>query len=95
MTLPRKLTEEEAGVIRRELVQLEERIRIKIRRITLENQKLPYERLAKGRRLKELVLLAIQFLDESRMVDLGICIRELRHLGIEIIGYNKLEKPTK
>ncbi|WP_026952186.1 hypothetical protein [Algoriphagus mannitolivorans] len=94
MTLPRKLTIEEER-LRTELVQLEERIRMKIRRITLENQKLPYERLAKGRRLKELVLLAIQFLDEKRMVDLGLCIRELRHLGVEISEFTKLERPTK
>ena len=87
MSSSRKLTKREE-VLRQELVELEERINRKIRRIGLTHQKLPYERLAKGRRLKELVLLAIGFLEEGRKVDLDLCLRELMKLGIEI------KKPT-
>lgn len=54
MDLSKKLTEEEV-TLRKELVELEERINLKIRRIGLTHHKLPYERLAKGLRLEELV----------------------------------------
>ena len=83
MTLPRKLTIEEER-LRAELVQLEERIRMKIRRIGLTHQKLPYERLAKGRRLKELCLMAIDELDRGKSDKLEAALRELRNAGIVI-----------
>jgi len=83
MTLPRKLTENEAA-LRTELVELEERIRMKIRRIGLTHQKLPYERLAKGRRLKELCLIAIDSLDQGKNDKLEAALRELRSAGISI-----------
>ena len=83
MTLPRKLTIEEER-LRAELVQLEERIRMKIRRIGLTHQKLPYERLAKGRRLKELCLMAIDELDQGKSDKLEASLRELRNAGISI-----------
>ncbi|WP_439473852.1 hypothetical protein [Algoriphagus formosus] len=83
MTLPRKLTIEEEQ-LRAELVKLEERIRMKIRKIGLTNQKLPYERLAKGRQLKELCLAAISYLDDGKEIKLQECLRALREKGLEI-----------
>jgi hypothetical protein len=83
VNLSRKLTIEEE-CLREELVTLEERIRIKIRRICLTNLKLPYERLSAGRRLKELCLLAISSLDKGDEITLGACLRELREKGISI-----------
>ena len=83
MNLSRKLTLEEER-LREELVILEERIRIKIRRICLTNLKLPYERLAAGRHLKELCLMAISSLDEGDKIALSACLRELREKGVHI-----------
>ena len=83
MNLSRKLTLEEER-LREELVTLEERIRIKIRRICLTNLKLPYERLSVGRRLKELCLLAISSIDEGNEITLAACLRELRGKGVSI-----------
>ena len=65
-------------------MKLEERIQMKIRRIGLTHQKLPYERLAKGRRLKELCLMAIDELDQGKIDKLEAALRELRNAGIAI-----------
>jgi hypothetical protein len=65
-------------------VILGERIRMKIRRICLTNMKLPYERLAAGRRLKELCLLAVSSIDEGDEITLAASLRELRENGITI-----------
>ncbi|WP_288370294.1 hypothetical protein [uncultured Algoriphagus sp.] len=70
--------------LREELEVLEERIRMKIRRIGLTNQKLPYERLSKGRQLKELCLAAISYLDAGEEIKLQECLRSLREKGIKI-----------
>ncbi|MFC5626227.1 MULTISPECIES: hypothetical protein [Algoriphagus] len=75
MNLSRKLTFEEER-LREELVILEEHIRLNIRRICATNLKLPYERLAAGRRLKELCLLAISSLDDGDAIKLAACFRE-------------------
>lgn len=83
MNLSRKLTLEEER-LREELVTLEERIRMKIRRICSTNLKLPYERLAAGRCLKELCLLAIASIDNGDEITLATCLRELREKGISI-----------
>ena len=83
MNLSIKLTLEEHR-LREDLVILEERIRMKIRRICLTNLKLPYERLAAGRRLKELCLLAISSLDDGDDINLAACLRELRERGMPI-----------
>ncbi len=83
MKLPKKLTLEEER-LREELVTLEERIRMKIRRICSTNLKLPYERLAAGRCLKELCLLAIASIDNGDEITLAACLRELREKGINI-----------
>lgn len=83
MEMSRKLTLEEEK-LRGELVILEERIRIKIWKICLTNLKLPYERLAAGRRLKELCLSAISYLDRGDEIKLQECLRSLREWGINI-----------
>lgn len=83
MDLSSKLTSEEVQ-LRAELVRLEERIRMKIRRIGLTNQKLPYERLAKGRQLKELCLAAISYLDKGNEIKLQECLRELKNKKLKI-----------
>lgn len=83
MTLPRKLTEIETA-LRAELMELEERIRLKIRRITYTHQKLPYERLAKGRVIRETVLQAISFIDKGDDYNLTIALDRLEIMGIEL-----------
>ncbi len=83
MNLSRKLTIEEER-LRAELVELEERIRMKIRKITWTHQKLPYDRLAKGRVLKETVLTAIELLDKGDDRQLAIALDRLEALGIEL-----------
>lgn len=83
MTLPRKLTTKETA-LRAELVELDERIRLKIRKITWTHQKLPYDRLAKGRVLKETVLTAIELLDKGDDRQLAIALDRLEALGIEL-----------
>lgn len=83
MNLSKKLTLEEEP-LREKLVLLEERIRMKIRKICTTNQKLPYERLAAGRHLKELCLIAISAIDEKDQVKLAACLKELREKGVSI-----------
>ncbi|GMQ29256.1 hypothetical protein Aconfl_18990 [Algoriphagus confluentis] len=83
MKMSRKLTLEEEH-LRVQLVTLEGRIRRKIWRICVTNLKLPYERLAAGRRLKELCLLAISVLDDGDSIKLAACLRELRDGGMPI-----------
>lgn len=81
--MSRKLTLEEEK-LRGELVILEERIRMKIRRICATNLKLTYERLSAGRQLKELCLSAISYLDQGDDIKLQACLRSLREKGINI-----------
>lgn len=83
MDLSRKLTEEEEQ-LRANLVKLEERIRMKIRKIMLTHQKLPYERLSAGRQLKETCLLAISYLDQGNQIGLNECLRYIREKGVKI-----------
>lgn len=70
MDLSRKLTDEEEQ-LRGELVNLERRINAKIKRICETHQKLPYDRLAAGRDLKETCLLAISYLNEGNQTGLN------------------------
>ncbi len=79
-----RLTSEERTVLRKELVVLEERIRAKILKITLTHRKLPYDRLAKGRNLKECCLFAIEYLDAGNDDKLQDFLLELRKSGIKI-----------
>lgn len=83
MSSSRKLTKREEA-LRQELVELEERVRMKIRKITVTHQKLPYERLARGREIKETVLLAIQFLDKGDGYNLDIALDRIESLGISL-----------
>jgi hypothetical protein len=83
MKLSRKLTFGEER-LREELVILEEHIRLKIRRICATNLKLPYGRLAAGRQLKDLCLLAISSIDKGDEIKLAACLRELREKGMPI-----------
>jgi hypothetical protein len=83
MRMTRKLTVEEEE-LRRELVELEERIRMQIRKITWTHQKLPYERLSTGRQLKETCLSAISYLEQGNEIKLQECLRSLRERGIKI-----------
>lgn len=83
MNLSKKLTAEEEQ-LRAELVILDERIRMKIRRIMLTHQKLPYERLSAGRQLKETCLSAISYLDQGNELKLQECLRSLREKGVKI-----------
>lgn len=83
MEMSRKLTLEEER-LRGELLILEERIRMKIKRICATNLKLPYERLSAGRQLKELCLSAISYLDQGDDIKLQDCLRSLREKGINI-----------
>jgi hypothetical protein len=84
MNLSSKLTNDERVTLRMELVALEARIRKKIMRITWTHQKLPYERLAKGRRLKEVCLEPISLLDAGNDGKLQEYLYELRKSGVKI-----------
>lgn len=84
MNLTRILTGEEQAELRAELVLLEARIRAKILKITWTHQKLPYDRLAKGRKLKECCLSAIEYVDAGNDDKLRVILQELRKSGIKI-----------
>ena len=60
------------------------RIEEKIRNIVFSNKRLPFERLSKGRRMKELVIMALASLKNDDQLKLNECIRELRDMGIKI-----------
>ncbi len=90
--MSRKLTDEESA-LRAELHQLVERINLKIRKITWTHQKLPYERLTKGRGLKEIALAAITYLDQGVEYKLRNCIHSLEQEGITINSNPWKKKP--
>jgi hypothetical protein len=83
MTLSIKSTESKND-LRAELVDLEERINDKIRKITWTNQKLPYDRLAKGRLIKETVLHAIDCLDKGENTKLNLVLDRIEELGVKL-----------
>lgn len=87
MSLSRKLTIDE-GALRAELVVLEERIRLKIRKITYTHKQLPYDRLMKGRELKELCLSAIAYIDAGNWPKLYESVSELEKRGLIIKAWN-------
>lgn len=74
-------------VLRIELELLKFRIEEKIRNIVFTNNRLPFERLSKGRRLKELVIVAIDALNKDDQLKLNECIKELKNKGIVIEKY--------
>lgn len=82
MTLPIRLTSEERAALRAELVEMEARIRAKIHHLMLTNQKLPFERMSKGRQLKENCLAAIEYLDQGNDEQLQEFLQELEKSGI-------------
>lgn len=88
MTLPIRLTSEERAALRAELVEIEARIRAKIHKIMLTHQKLPFERMAKGRRLKENCLAAISYLDKGNDDQLQQFIQDLERSGITFKSWN-------
>lgn len=92
MKMSRILTEEESA-LRAELQQLVDRINLKIRKITWTHQKLPYERLTKGRSLKERALAAIFYLDQGKEYELRNCIHSLEQEGITMNSNPWKEKP--
>lgn len=90
MGLLNKLTEKreaKRAALREELVVLEERIRMKIRKLCVENKQLPYERLRDGRILKENVLMAIDYLDKKDDYNFDILMDRLKEQGLEFKNY--------
>lgn len=90
MGLLNKLTEKreaKRAALREELVVLEERIRMKIRKLCVENKQLPYERLRDGRILKENVLMAIDYLDKKDDYNFDILMDRLIEQGLEFKNY--------
>jgi hypothetical protein len=75
------------GALKSELEDLKLRIETKIRKITLTHQKLPFERLSKGRKLKELVIMTLDALNKGDDLKVNEYIRELREREIKISDY--------
>ncbi|PRY90549.1 hypothetical protein [Mongoliibacter ruber] len=70
--------------LRKELVEIRDRISAKITNIVFTNQKLPFDRLSNGRQLKELVIISINAIDQGKDKELNDYIRELKKRGIQI-----------
>ncbi|WP_087940201.1 hypothetical protein [Algoriphagus faecimaris] len=77
-------SKEEKERLRVELVELERRINAKIKMICETHQKLPYDRLAAGRDLKETYMLAISYFDKGNQTGLNEFLRYLREKGIKV-----------
>lgn len=75
---------ENKEALRAELEFLKLRIEGKIRNIVFTQKKLPFERLSKGRRLKELVIMALAALDKGDELKVNDYIRELREKGVDV-----------
>lgn len=75
---------EDKEVLKSELEGLKLRIEAKVRNITLTHQKLPFERLSKGRKLKELVIMALDALAKGDDLKVNEYIRELRKMKIKL-----------
>ena len=71
--------------LRAKLELLKLRIEGKIQNIVFTHKKLPFDRLSKGRRLKELVIMALAALYNDDQLKLDEYIRELREKGIKIL----------
>ncbi len=59
-----------------------ERVKAKIRKIVITHQDLPYDRLSKGREIRDLLTLGIKQIDEGDNHGLTKTIRELKKLRI-------------
>lgn len=75
------------------LIDLETRIQAKIRHICLTNRKLPFERLSKGRQLKETVRQTIKYLDEGKYKKVAEYIENLSSRGVQI-DFNSFKKQS-
>ncbi|GHB44280.1 hypothetical protein [Mongoliitalea lutea] len=75
--------------LKEELEALKIRIENKIRTLVFTQKKLPFERLAKGRQLKELVIMAIKAIDDGDQKALNEYIEELKSRSIEITKYGR------
>lgn len=84
MNLSTKSTNLES--LRSELVELRKRIDIKLKKLYLQ-QKLPYDRLAKGRSLATLVDIAIKHLDKYELNELEVCLKDLVKKGVKLRNY--------
>lgn len=81
---------EDRDGLKAELELLKMRIEGKIRKIVFTQKKLPFERLSKGRRMKELVIMALGALDKGDDLKVNEYIRELKNMGIKIYETNNL-----
>lgn len=77
--------------LKNHLIDLEARIQAKIRHICLTNRKLPFERLSKGRQLKETVRQTIKYLDEGNHERVAEYIENLGSRGVKI-DFNSFKK---
>jgi hypothetical protein len=73
--------------LRQELVDLEARIHRKIRDIVCTHRHLPFDRLTKGRLLREHVSQTIKYLDQGNESKLSEYIGELVNRGVKIKNY--------
>jgi hypothetical protein len=69
--------------LKSELVELRQRIDVKLKKLYFV-QKLPYERLAKGRSLATLVDIAIKHLDKYELNELEVCLKNLVKKGVKL-----------
>ncbi|SIT13426.1 hypothetical protein [Belliella pelovolcani] len=70
--------------LRAELSTLESRIQAKIIHLCLSNKKLPFERLSKGRQLKDSIRQTIQYLDQGEFEKVELYLKELSSQGLII-----------
>lgn len=69
--------------LRSELEKMKFRISTKITHIAMTHRKLPFERLSKGRQLKELVTMAINAIDQGNEKLLNKYMNELINRGLK------------
>lgn len=69
--------------LREELEDIKSRISANITHIAMTHRKLPFERLSKGRQLKELVTIAINAFDQGKDEQLNELMIELINRGLK------------
>lgn len=74
--------------LRIELEKTKVRISTKINHIVMTHRKLPFERLSKGRQLKELVTMAINAIDQGNEKQLNEYLNELMNHGLKFSKFN-------
>lgn len=75
-------------ILRKELEDIRSRISAKITHIAMTHKKLPFERLSKGRRLKELVTMAINAIDQEKEEELNEYMIELINRGVKFSEFS-------